>query len=247
MNKAIIHPTAIVHSNATIEAGVTIGPYSIIGCVYIGKNSIIHPHVIVSDNVKLGSEVEIFPGAFIGKEPKGAGATSKQPEFNNSIIIGDYCSIGPNTVIYFDVEIGRNTLIGDGASIREQCRIGEFCIISRYVTLNYNAHIGNRTKIMDGTHITGNCKIGSDVFISTMVGTTNDNAIRGGFGDHIVGPTIQDGAIVGVGASLLPSVIIGNGSTVGAGSVVTKNVPSSVTVFGVPARPVERNKPVEKE
>ena len=68
------------------------------------------------------------------------------------------------------------TLIGDGASIREQCRIGDNCIVSRLVTINYNAKIGNRTKIMDNTHITGNMEIGDDVFIS-VVATTNDNNI----------------------------------------------------------------------
>ncbi|MDP3190356.1 hypothetical protein [Rhodoferax sp.] len=231
-----IHSTAIVHSDAVIEADVIIGPYVIIGRASIGQGSIIHPHVVISDGVTFGSQVEVFPGAFIGKEPKGAGAIARQPEFKHSILIGDQCSIGPNAVIYFDVEIGRNTLIGDGASIREQGRIGEFCIVSRYVTLNYNAHIGNRTKIMDGTHITGNSVIGSDVFISILVGTTNDNVVRDGYGSHIAGPVIKDHVVVGVGASLLPGVMIGEGATVGAGAVVTKDVPPGSTVIGAPAK-----------
>lgn len=236
MKNSKIHDTAIVSSEATIGADVTIGPYVIIGSATIGPGSVIHPHVVIADCVQIGAKVEIFPGAFIGKEPKGAGAIARQPQFNRSISIGDECSIGPNAVIYFDVEIGRNTLIGDGASIREQGRIGEFCIVSRYVTLNYNAHIGDRTKIMDGTHITGNSRIGSDVFISILVGTTNDNVVRSGYGSHIAGPIIENEVVIGVGASLLPGVKLGKGSTIGAGAVVTKNVPSGVTVLGAPAK-----------
>lgn len=236
MTNQKIHPTAILHSHAVIGADVTIGPYAIIGRATIGQGSVLHPHVVISDGVKLGSQVEVFPGAFIGKEPKGAGAIARQPAFNRTVLIGDQCSVGPNAVIYFDVEIGRNSLIGDGASIREQGRIGEFCIVSRYVTLNYNVRIGDRTKIMDGTHITGNCNIGSDVFISILVGTTNDNVVRSGYGSHITGPVIKNHVVVGGGASLLPGVTIGEGATVGAGAVVTKDVPPGSTVIGVPAK-----------
>jgi UDP-3-O-[3-hydroxymyristoyl] glucosamine N-acyltransferase len=234
----IIHHTAIIDPEAVIGSGVSIGPYVIVGKVQIDSDSFIHPHVVISDGVVIGKRVEVFPGAFIGKEPKGAGAISRQPEFKREVNIGDDCSIGPNSVIYYDVAVGNNTLLGDGASIREKCNIGKYCVISRYVTLNYNSRVGDRTKIMDSTHITGNSDVGSDVFISIFVGTTNDNFVGGGYGAHMVGPTIRDRAVIGVGASLLPGVVIGEGATVGAGAVVTKSVASGATVLGAPARVV---------
>lgn len=236
-----IHPTALISQDAIIDDDVQIGPYAVIGNVSIGAGTVIHPHVVLADGVRLGRNVEIFPGAFLGKEPKGAGAIARQPEFSRKIEIGDECSIGPHAVVFYDVTIGRNTLLGDGASIREKCVIGERCIISRYVTINYETTIGNRTKIMDNTHITGNAKIGEDVFISVMVGTTNDNLIRAGFGDHISGPVIEDGAFVGAGVTLLPGVIIGTKATVASGAVVTKSVEAEGTVVGVPARPMRRS------
>lgn len=236
MNKPLIHSTAVIHPEAVLGVNVQVGPYAVVGKCVIGEGSIVHPHVVISDGIVLGNRVEVFPGAFIGKEPKGAGAIARQPEFERFIEVEDECSIGPHSVIYFDVKIGRNTLIGDGASIREQCRIGSYCILSRCVTLNYNAVIGDRTKIMDGTHITGNSVIGSDVFISILVGTTNDNVVRDGYGSHISGPVIKDKVVIGVGASLLPGVTVGEGATVGAGAVVTKDVPSGVTVIGAPAK-----------
>jgi len=93
---------------------------------------------------------------------------------------------------------------------------------------------------MDLTHITGNMTIGRDVFISVLVGTTNDNALgsRGYQNERIVGPTIGDGAMIGSGAHLLPGVVIGAGAVVGSGSVVTKNVDAHKVVMGVPARVV---------
>jgi acetyltransferase-like isoleucine patch superfamily enzyme len=217
-----------ISSQASVSTEALIGP----GCV-------IHPFAVIGAGVILGAGVEVFPGAFVGKEPKGAGATARPPSFVRHVTIGDASIIGPNAVVYYDVEIGANTLIGDSASIREQCRIGQRCIISRCVTLNYHCIVGDRTKVMDGTHLTGNMTIGNDVFISINVSTVNDNAMgQAGYREHVVGPSIADRAVIGAAAVILPGLLIGERATVGAGAVVTKDVASDTVVMGIPARPV---------
>jgi UDP-3-O-[3-hydroxymyristoyl] glucosamine N-acyltransferase len=209
--------------------------------VIIGNDVVIHPYVFINEGVVIGDGVEIFPGAVIGKEPKGIKSIMREPKFNKHVYIGANCSIGPHVIIYYDVEIGQSTLIGDGTSIREQCRIGSYCIFSRYITVNYNTVIGDRVKVIDLTHVTGNAIIGNDVFISLCVGMANDNSMgKLGYTDDMKGPTIEDGAVIGVGVSLLPGVVIGKNARVGAGSLVTKNVESETLVMGVPARFVKR-------
>ena len=206
--------------------------------VIIGDNVTIHPNVIIEKGCVIGNNVELFPGTYIGKVPNSAGATARPLSFNKEIFIGDNCAIGPYATIFYDVKIGNNTLIGDGASIREQCKIGKFCIISRYVTVNYNSTIGDYTKIMDLTHITGNSIIGKNVFISIHVSTVNDNVVVNKEYDEerIVGPTIEDNVTVGAGAILLPGILISKGAMIASGSVVTKDVPKKVLVLGIPAR-----------
>lgn len=238
----MISPHAIVQTSR-MGANVAIGEFSIVRSdVVLGNDVVVHPHSIINSGAIIGDNVEIFPGTVIGKEPKGAGALSRAPVFERRVVIAAGCSIGPHAVIFYDVEIGESTLVGDGASIREGCRIGSRCLISRYVTVNYETTIGDRTKVMDNTHLTGKCRIGDDVFISAHVAMANDRAggKHGYVEEEIRGPAVDNGAVIGIGAILLPGVHIGAEALVAAGAVVSKDVEPKSLVVGVPARFVKR-------
>jgi acetyltransferase-like isoleucine patch superfamily enzyme len=214
-----------------------------LGNVTIGKNVIIHDFVTIYPEVIIKDNTEIFEGAVIGKPPKSTISFSRKISSKKIVtIIGEGCIISPNAIIYNDVEIGNQNLIGDNASIREQCIIGNDCIIGRNVTLNYNVLVGDSTKILDGSVITGNMIIGNNVFISASVTTANDNNMgKKGYDDDIIkGPIIEDNVAIGVGAIILPSIRIGEGSIVGAGAVVTKDVPNKRLIMGVPAKIIRK-------
>jgi acetyltransferase-like isoleucine patch superfamily enzyme len=97
-------------------------------------------------------------------------------------------------------------------------------------------------KIMDNSWMAGNMDIRDGAFISGGVFTSNDNDIgQHGYSDaHVVGPTIEEGAMIGVGAKLLPNIVIGKNAVVGAGAVVTKSVEAGTVVMGVPAKVVRK-------
>lgn len=220
--KSIIAKTAILHEDVIIEDDVRIRDYAVIypGCI-----------------IKKGAD--IFEHCVIGRPPKAPGCTARpiKVEFDNTII-GENTVCSPGVIVYSGTRIGRNTLLGDYCSIREECVIGDFCLISRNVSVNYATEIGSYTKVLDNTHITGNMKIGNNVFISTLVATTNDNAMgKDGYDNlHIAGAIIEDDVRIGAAANILPNITIGKGAVVGAGALVTKNVERNTLVMGAPAR-----------
>jgi acetyltransferase-like isoleucine patch superfamily enzyme len=238
--ETMISKTAVVEST-DIGSGTKIGDFAVVGPgVRLGDGVIVHPHVVIEPGVMIGDGVEVFPGAYIGKEPKGAGATARKPEFQRGVVIKANCSVGSNAVIYQDVRIGENTLIGDGAVIREQGVVGARCIVGMHVTVGYSVTIQNGVKIMDHTHVVGKSLLEDGVFVAMNVGMANDRFIgrRGYEEEQIQGATIRKGAMVGVGANLLPGIEIGENAVVAAGAVVTRDVSASETVAGVPARTV---------
>jgi acetyltransferase-like isoleucine patch superfamily enzyme len=98
--------------------------------------------------------------------------------------------------------------------------------------------IGALTKIQAGAYLTAYSTLEENVFIAPCVVTTNDNFMGRTERRHglVKGPTIRRGARVGGGAILCPAVEIGEEAFVGAGAVVTKDVPPRMVVVGSPAR-----------
>jgi acetyltransferase-like isoleucine patch superfamily enzyme len=111
-------------------------------------------------------------------------------------------------------------------------------VLGRGSLIENDTTIGSMTKIQAEAYITAYSTLEDNVFIAPCVVTTNDNWM--GRTDkrlgNVKGPTIRRGARVGGGAILCPGVEIGEEAFVGAGAVVTKDVPSRVVVVGSPAR-----------
>ena len=225
-----------------IHHTVKIGEFTSIGeNVTIGKNSIIGNRVTLYKETSIGKNVTILDGTIIGRPPIPTKSIKRKISIKlEPVIIGDGSVVGCNVVLYSGIKIGKNVLLGDLCTIREECEINDDAIISRLVTINYSTKIGKRTRVVDSSHLTGNMIIEDDVFISTGVLSANDNrAIKTNvtkYDREVKGPFIRKFARIGAGAILLPGVEIGENAIVAAGAVVTKSVPPNKMVLGIPAR-----------
>jgi UDP-2-acetamido-3-amino-2,3-dideoxy-glucuronate N-acetyltransferase len=150
---------------------------------------------------------------------------------------GQYCVIFPG------VTIGEDTRLGNYVLIRSDTQIGQGCKIGSYVDIEGEVVIGNHVSLQSACYITRGVVIEDEVFCGPRVTTMNDKRIvhrRSGLTFVRHAPRILRAARVGGGSVLLPGVTIGENAFIGAGSVVTKDVPDRAMVVGNPARIIGR-------
>ena len=151
--------------------------------------------------------------------------------------IGEGAVIRSGSVIYAGSSIGARLNVGHNAIIREENRIGDDFSLWSNSTVDYGCVIGDRVKIHHNVYVAQFTVLEDDVFLAPGVMIANDPHPGCAFSKQCMrGPTIKRGAQIGVNATILPMVTIGERALVGAGSVVTKDVPPGAVVVGNPAR-----------
>jgi len=134
-----------------------------------------------------------------------------------------------------DVEIGEGTVVHDQVNLYK-CKIGRNCKIDAFVYVEEGVVIGDNCKVRPFVFIPTGVTIEDDVFVGPNVSFTNDKYPRVKGEWKLLRTRIKKGASIGANSVILPGVTIGEEALVGAGSVVTKDVPSRAIMAGNPAR-----------
>ena len=132
--------------------------------------------------------------------------------------------------------IGENSRIWAFAHVLPGARIGADCNICDHVFIENDVIVGDRVTVKCGVQLWDGLRVADDVFIGPNATFTNDLFPRSKQDFALMETRIERGATIGANATVLPGIIIGEGAMVGAGSVVTRDVPPHTLVAGNPAR-----------
>lgn len=175
---ALIHPTAVISSDATIGDDSSIGPYSVIGAgVRIGNGNRIGPHVVIEGNTIIGDSNQIYQFASIGAAPqdlKYAGEASFL-RIGNRNIIRECATVQPGTAAG-----GGKTIVGDDNMLMACSHVAHDCHIGDRVRLTNAATLAGHIEIGDGAILSGLCavhqfvRIGRLAFVSGGAMVTQD-------------------------------------------------------------------------
>jgi acetyltransferase-like isoleucine patch superfamily enzyme len=198
----------------------------------------VHPSAIVYPGTMLGEGVRVLENAVVGKQPTLSPRSTAKREDLAASVLGAGTIVSTGAVVFAGSTIGARVIIGDQSCVRERVAIGDDVVVGRGALIENDTTVGALTKIQANAYITAYSRLEDNVFIAPGVVTTNDNFMGRTERRHelVKGPTIRRGARVGGGAILCPGIEVGEEAFVGAGAVVTKDVPPRVIVVGNPAR-----------
>ena len=182
----------------------------------------------------------------LGKSPTiesnvSLGVISSRLKNPTPLVIGDRGLIRSGSILYAGTQIGNDLQTGHYSIIREENKIGRHFCLWNHSVVDYGCTIGKNVKIHANCYVAQHTVIEDDVFLAPGVIIANDFHPGSPFSKECMrGPLIKRGAQIGCNATLLPFVTIGAYSLIGAGSVVTQDIPPYSVAVGNPAKVIKK-------
>ncbi len=184
--------------------------------------------------VDLGEGVQVDDFCLLGVQPG-------KPGRDLETTIGDDCLLRSHCVVYAGTRLGHGVRLGHGAMVREFCTIGDGAGIGSHTVIEHNVEIGDGASIHSQAFIPEYSVIGAGAWIGPRVCLTNARFPGSSRAKQFLeGVRVAPDARIGANVTVLPGVCIGRGALVGAGAVVTGDVPPGMVALGNPARTVKR-------
>jgi len=198
-------------------------------------NPAMHPTAVIHENVLLGEESTVGAYAIVGEPQRNA----QSGEFQT--VIGRNAIIRSHSVIYAGNKIGQNFQIGHTVSIRENNIIGNDVSVGTHSIIEHDVRIEDGVRIHSGAFIPEFSTLEKGCWIGPHVVLTNAlHPLCPDVKKCMKGPTIGKGSKIGANVTILPDVVIGEMSLIGAGSVVVTDIEPYVVASGNPARIIKR-------
>ena len=150
--------------------------------------------------------------------------------------------VHPTAICEDGAKIGKNTKIWHFAHVRSGSKLGANCIVGKGVYIDSGAVIGDKCKFQNNVNVYNGVIIGNNVFVGPNATFTNDLYPRAEHWDdsRLTKTIVEDGVSIGASAVIVCGITLGEYCVVGAGAVVTKDVPPYSLVVGNPARVIKK-------
>lgn len=207
--------------------------------VVIHSGAVIGPFAVIHGGTTIGERARIEAHSVVGQPEHGYAVGRMYPGAGGGTVIGADVVVRSGTVVYAAVQVGVNTLIGHHSLLRTTVHVGAETQLGHHLTIERASVIGRDVRCSPGSHITSSTVLADRVFMGAGVRTINDKTLTWRDPNRLpalVAPRFETGAKIGSGSVVLAGVTVGEHALVGAGSVVTHDIPPGALAYGHPAR-----------
>jgi acetyltransferase-like isoleucine patch superfamily enzyme len=179
---------------------------------------------------------ELHGGERLEADPDVLLAYLSARDGSTTLVLGAGARLRSGTVLYAGTRIGDRFTTGHHVIVREQCDIGDDVSVWSGSVVDYGCRVADGVKIHTNCYVAQHTEIRAGAFLAPGVSFANDlYPGQQASAEVMAGPVVGEEAQLGVNVTVLPYVRIGAGSIVGAGSVVTRDLPDGVVAYGSPA------------
>lgn len=244
MTAAELDRAGLLHADANVQISrfAVFVPSDELGTlrpIVVRQGAVIGAFAVVHGGTTLDEQARVEEHAVVGKPEFGYAVGRIRPGVGGATVISAGVVIRSGAILYADVQVGVNTMIGHQTLLRTAARVGADTQLGHHLTVERAARIGRDVRCSPGSHITSSTLLADRVFLGAGVRTINDKTLT--WRDprrspNLAAPRFEMAAKVGSGSIVLAGVTVGECALVGAGSLVTHDVPPGALAYGLPAR-----------
>lgn len=229
-------------SECRLSPRVLFQPVDLVGVVrpiVIDDGCAVEAFAVLHGGVHLAEGVRVEEHVIVGKPEHGYAVRVIRDGSGAATQIGPHVVLRAGVIVYAGVGLGMNTVVGHHTLLRSYVSVGAESQLGHHLTIERKADIGNGVRCSPGSHITSATVLADGVFLGAGVRTINDNMLlweHDGLEQALIPPRFEAACRVGSGSTILGGIVIGARALIGAGSVVTRDIPADVVAYGNPAK-----------
>jgi UDP-N-acetylglucosamine acyltransferase len=170
----MIHPTAIIHPKAQLDASVEVGPYAVIDAhVSLGPGCRVGPHVYLTGHTSIGASNRFYAGCVVGEAPQDV----KYKDEPTELRMGDNNLVREGATVHRSAKIGLATVVGSNNFLMVNSHIAHNVVLGDHVILANGALLAGHVEVGDSAFISGNCLVHQFIRVGTLAIMQGGSAI----------------------------------------------------------------------